>query len=69
MELHSESEYFKTLIDLIDENKILLHTNLKRKITFCTDKGMVRSDMSKSALIFFHCKSTHNKIHCQKFSC
>jgi hypothetical protein len=34
-------------------------------------KGMVRSDMSKPALIFFffHCKSTHNKIHCQNFSC
>jgi hypothetical protein len=38
---------------------------------FCvTDKGMVRSDMSKPALIFFfHCKSTHNKIHCQNSSC
>jgi hypothetical protein len=23
-----------------------------------SDKGMVRSDMSKPALIFFHCKST-----------
>jgi hypothetical protein len=34
-----------------------------------SDKGMVRSDMSKPALIFFHCKSTHSKIHCQHFSC
>jgi hypothetical protein len=33
------------------------------------DKGMVRSDMSKPALIFFHCKSTHNKTQCQNFIC
>jgi hypothetical protein len=38
-------------------------------IACSSDKGMVRSDMSKPALIFFHCKSTHNKIHCQNFSC
>jgi hypothetical protein len=36
---------------------------------YCPDKGMVRSDMSKPALIFFHCKSIHNKIQCQNFSC
>jgi hypothetical protein len=30
---------------------------------------MVRSNMSKPALIFFLCKSIHNKIHCQNFSC
>jgi hypothetical protein len=35
-----------------------------------TDKGMVRSDVSKPALIFFfHCKNTHNKIHYQNSSC
>jgi hypothetical protein len=34
-----------------------------------THKGMVRTDMSKPALIFFSCKSTHNKIHCQNSSC
>jgi hypothetical protein len=33
------------------------------------DKGMVRSDMSKPALIFFfHCKSTHNKVYYQNSS-
>jgi hypothetical protein len=37
---------------------------------YWTDKGMVWSDMSKPALIFFPpCKSTHIKIHCQNFSC
>jgi hypothetical protein len=29
---------------------------------------MVRSDMSKSALIFFFTARVHNKIHCQNFS-
>jgi hypothetical protein len=41
----------------------ILHTKSQ------TDKGMVRSDISKPALIFFHCKSTHNKIQCENFSC
>jgi hypothetical protein len=40
-----------------------------KKYRVRTNKGMVRSDMSKLALIFFHYKSTHNKIHCQNFSC
>jgi hypothetical protein len=55
--------------------KQLPNTNLEHLVTFLVywgwgeaDKGMVRSDMSKPALIFFHCKSTHNKIHCQNFS-
>jgi hypothetical protein len=37
--------------------------------SYLSNMGMVRSDMSKPALIFFHCKSTYNKIHCQNFSC
>jgi hypothetical protein len=45
MELHSESEHFKTLIGLIDENKILLHVNLKRKITSCTDLFLKSEDL------------------------
>jgi hypothetical protein len=45
-------------------------TIFTRTMLECTDKGMVRSDISKPALIFFfHCKSTHNKIHCQNSSC
>jgi hypothetical protein len=34
-----------------------------------TYKEMVRSDMSKPTLNFYHYKSTHNKIHRQNFSC
>jgi hypothetical protein len=38
---------------------------------YSSHKGLVRSDMSKPALIFFffHCKSTHKKIHCENSSC
>jgi hypothetical protein len=38
-------------------------------LSYLSNKGMVRSDMPKPALIFFHYKSSHNKIHCQNFSC
>jgi hypothetical protein len=53
----------------------VININMERtpKITIFsprTYKGMVRSDMSKPALIyFFHYKSTNNKIHCQNSSC
>jgi hypothetical protein len=46
-----------------------IHFFMKTPDNTGTYKGMVWSDMSKPALIFFHCKSTHNKIHCQNFSC
>jgi transposase len=47
-----------------------LKLKLKGRCFDTTDKGMVRSDGSKPALIFFfHCKSTHNKIHYQNSSC
>jgi hypothetical protein len=52
----------QTLIDASKE--IGLEVNTEK-----TNKGMVQSDMSKPALIFFHCKSTHNKIHYQNSSC
>jgi hypothetical protein len=48
---------------------LLLRMLQERRYFFPTYKGMVRSDRSKPALIFFRCKSTHNKIHCQNSSC